>query len=370
MSLNSLVTSGIKPEPPLVLIYGPEGKGKSTYGSTFPSPIILDTEGKIGHIQAAKLPVPKNTEEVLQFLYMILNEDHEYKTLVIDSVDGLDKIFCDTICRANNAKEILDTHIKALSFGGGYRMVRQQWGTILDLLLSIHKKRKMIISLIGHASVYNFEDPENAPYDRYTLKMHSNGKDCTTAQMIFEWVNVIGFIHEKRQVVKEDVGFNRDVKRVQGSGLHTLALEHRPAYIAKNHYNLPAEIGWSNPPHWEELGGLIKDFWRSKLNKDKDGGNNNGQQRDQQQQQQEQSPRPNNINSQDGRDDNLSGDREVPGESGHNRESGNALKSSIHDEGGRKQSRGSSKDSKSADKKAGGKSEALDEAIKLLKEGD
>lgn len=267
MTLNDIVINGLQPEPPLVMVYGPEGKGKSTFGATLPNPIIVDTEGKIGHIVAPKTPVPKDTEQVLRLLTMILREDHNYKSLVIDSVDGLDKIFCDTICKANGAKEILDTHIKALSFGGGYRMVRQQWGEILNLLLSIHKQRKMIICLIGHAQIYNFEDPENAPYDRYTLKMHSNGKDCSTAQMLFEWVNVIGFIREKRQVVGEDVGFNREVKRVQGSGVHSLALEHRPSFIAKNHYNLPSEINWLNPPTWDELGGLIREFWKEKLGK-------------------------------------------------------------------------------------------------------
>lgn len=38
------VTSGVIPAPVKVVLYGPEGIGKSTFAAQFPDPVFLDTE--------------------------------------------------------------------------------------------------------------------------------------------------------------------------------------------------------------------------------------------------------------------------------------------------------------------------------------
>ena len=39
-----------------VVIYGPEGIGKSTFASKFPNPLFIDTEGSTNSMDVARLP--------------------------------------------------------------------------------------------------------------------------------------------------------------------------------------------------------------------------------------------------------------------------------------------------------------------------
>ena len=41
-----------------VVIYGPEGIGKSTFASQFPEPVFIDTEGSTNSMDVARLPKP------------------------------------------------------------------------------------------------------------------------------------------------------------------------------------------------------------------------------------------------------------------------------------------------------------------------
>ena len=52
------VTSGIQTAPVKTVLYGPEGIGKSTFASHFPSPVFIDTEGGTKRLNVARLPQP------------------------------------------------------------------------------------------------------------------------------------------------------------------------------------------------------------------------------------------------------------------------------------------------------------------------
>ena len=52
------VTSGVIPSPVKVVLYGPEGIGKSTFASKFPAPVFIDTESGTKRLNVARLPAP------------------------------------------------------------------------------------------------------------------------------------------------------------------------------------------------------------------------------------------------------------------------------------------------------------------------
>ena len=41
-----------------IVVYGPEGIGKSTFASKFPRPVFIDTEGSTKHMEVARTPRP------------------------------------------------------------------------------------------------------------------------------------------------------------------------------------------------------------------------------------------------------------------------------------------------------------------------
>lgn len=49
-----------------VVVYGPEGIGKTTFASRFPDPIFIDTEGSTKHMEVKRLPSPSSWTMLLQ----------------------------------------------------------------------------------------------------------------------------------------------------------------------------------------------------------------------------------------------------------------------------------------------------------------
>ncbi|MBR0283530.1 MAG: AAA family ATPase, partial [Oscillibacter sp.] len=56
MRLN--ITSGVVRRAQKVVIYGPEGIGKSTLASKFPNPLFIDTENGTQHMDVRRVDAP------------------------------------------------------------------------------------------------------------------------------------------------------------------------------------------------------------------------------------------------------------------------------------------------------------------------
>ena len=87
MALLDQIITGKKPVPPRVMIYGPEGIGKSTFGANAPKAVFIQTENGLTQIDCARLPLVKTFDELIEQLKAIRDEPHEFATLCIDSLD-------------------------------------------------------------------------------------------------------------------------------------------------------------------------------------------------------------------------------------------------------------------------------------------
>lgn len=72
-----------------VVIYGPEGIGKSTFASQFPDPVFIDTEGSTNSMDVARLPKASSWQMILQQVDYVRTHPEVCKTLVIDTIDGV-----------------------------------------------------------------------------------------------------------------------------------------------------------------------------------------------------------------------------------------------------------------------------------------
>ena len=70
-----------------VVIYGPEGIGKSTFASQFPDPVFIDTEGSTNSMDVARLPKASSWQMILQQVDYVRTHPEVCKTLVIDTID-------------------------------------------------------------------------------------------------------------------------------------------------------------------------------------------------------------------------------------------------------------------------------------------
>lgn len=230
-SLNG-ITVGTTLRPPRLVLYGVHGIGKTTFATSAPNPIVLRTEDGLGTIRAATFPdVATYYEQVLGLLRDLYTETHNYQTLVLDSLDWLEPLVWSRTAMLGNKE-----HIEDFGFGKGYIQADAVWAEILTGLSALNK-RGMTIILLAHAEIKRFDAPDTEPYDRYQIKLHKRAAD-----LVQEWADVVAFAHYEVFTQQTDAGFGKTVNRGVGAGRRLLALEERPAYRAKNRYNLPAVI--------------------------------------------------------------------------------------------------------------------------------
>lgn len=216
--------------PPRICIYGGHGIGKSTLASKFPAPIFISTEDGLDSLDVTSFPRATKVEDVVENIKTLIKEDHEFKTVVIDSVDWLiEPLIVSNVESSHDAKD--------LAYGKGQMLVAEEFREILQGLDVLRTKRRMNIVLIAHAAVVKFEDPRTEPYDRYQPKLPNR---CNA--LLQEWADVLAFAAFKVIIRKSDSGFNNQKNRGVTTGERLLHFVENPAFAAKNRYTCPDEI--------------------------------------------------------------------------------------------------------------------------------
>jgi hypothetical protein len=238
VSLIARVQRGRAAKPPRILLYGIEGIGKSTLGSQAPQPIFVQTEDGLDEIDCARFPLATTYSEVLTALTELRTEQHEYESVVVDSLDWLERLIWDRVCQDSGVQSIEKADG---GFAKGYTHALTFWREIVDHLNRLRNERGMVIVLIAHAKVEKFEDPESSPYDRYSPRLHKHA-----AALISEWCDAVLFATRKFRTQTEDTGFNR--KRTiahalgKDGGERVLRCVGGPSCIAKNRYGIVGEV--------------------------------------------------------------------------------------------------------------------------------
>lgn len=227
------ITTGKLKSAQKVVVYGPEGIGKSTFLAQFPGVLFIDTEGSTKHMDVARLPKPSSFTMLLEEVRYVKANPHVCKTLAIDTVDWAEQLCVEDICARHNKMGIED-----FGYGNGYVYTKEEFGRFLNLLedvvdLGIH------VVLAAHAQIRKFEQPdEMGAYDRYELKL---GKKTSsqTSPLVKEWADMVLFANYKTYSVATD----KDGKKHKAQGgervMHTV---HHPCWDAKNRHGLPAEM--------------------------------------------------------------------------------------------------------------------------------
>ncbi|MEE0404756.1 ATP-binding protein, partial [Megasphaera elsdenii] len=109
------IISGKIIKPQKVVIYGPEGIGKSTFAAQFPKPLVIDTEGSTSHLEVDRLPRPTSWQMLKQYIKDLKGDTMGYHTLVIDTADWAERLCEEAICQSNGKVGIED-----FGYGKGY----------------------------------------------------------------------------------------------------------------------------------------------------------------------------------------------------------------------------------------------------------
>ena len=236
------ITSGIEKVPQKVVIYGPEGVGKSTLAAQFPSPLFIDTEGGSGHMDVRRLPKPDNWAMLLEEVAYVRDYPEECGgTLVIDTADWAQKMASDAVCVERDLKSIED-----MGYGKGYTCVCEKFSALLKLLTEVNKAGLNVV-VNAHAVISKFEQPdEMGAYDRWSLKLQ-DGKKASISAMVKEWADAVLFANYKTVVIAVDKDGNKH--KAQGGQNRMLWCNHSATIDAKNRWGLPDVV----PMDWAQL---------------------------------------------------------------------------------------------------------------------
>ena len=230
------IIRGRVPSAKKVVVYGPEGIGKSTFASKFPDPVFIDTEGSTKEMDVARFERPTSWQMILDQVGHVRANTDICKTLVIDTIDWAEQMCIEHIC-AKHQKNGLES----FGYGSGYIYVREEFGRFLNSLEDVVEKGINVV-LLAHAQLRKFEQPdEMGAYDRWELKL---GKKTSsqTSPLVKEWSDALLFANYKTFVVNVDgQGAQKGRNKVQG-GKRVMYTTHHSCWDAKNRYGLPDEV--------------------------------------------------------------------------------------------------------------------------------
>lgn len=219
-----------------VVIYGPEGIGKTTLASRFPEPLFCDTEGGSNHMDVARTPAPTSWNMLLSIVKDVVNTPGLCKTFVLDTADWAERLCIDHVCSLHEKKGVED-----FGYGKGYVYVYEEFGKLLNLLNDVIE-RGIHVVISAHAQLRKFEQPDElGSYDRYELKL-SKKTGAQVADMIKEWCDMLLFLNYRTIVVNVDGnGAAKGKNKAQG-GQRVMYTTHTPSWDAKNRHGLPEEL--------------------------------------------------------------------------------------------------------------------------------
>ncbi len=228
------ITKGKIKLPHLVLLYGPDGVGKSTFGSQAPSPVFLGPEKGTMNLDVARFPTPKTWSDVLTACDELASSNHGFKTLVVDTLDWIEPLVYEHICK----KYGVDNVEKAAGgYGKGYREAFNEVINFRHKLSFLREQMKMNIILLAHSKVVTFEDPTTEHgYSRYELKLQ-DGANVSMRAMWREYVDAVLFCNFETFSKGEGKSARGVTTRER-----KMWTERDAGFDAKNRFGLPFEM--------------------------------------------------------------------------------------------------------------------------------
>ena len=213
-----------------VVIYGPEGIGKSTFAAQFPEPLFIDTEGSTKNMDVARMDKPTSWTMLKNQIAYVKANPQLCKTLVIDTIDWGEKLCIEDICAVHNKRGIED-----FGYGNGYVYEMEEFGRFLNSLEELISAGVNVV-LTAHAQLRKFTQPDEfGEYDRWELKL---GKKTGSmiSPMVKEWADMLLFANYKTVAIQAD---DKGKKFKAQGGERVMYATHHPCWDAKNRHGLP-----------------------------------------------------------------------------------------------------------------------------------
>ena len=229
--------------PVIATFFGEGGMGKSTLAAMFPKPVFIRTEdgtaSLAGNDDVALFPLASSSQDVLDQIEALATQEHDFKTLVLDSITQLATMIEHEIVAADpKAKSINQA---GGGYGAGYNTAAEKHRQVREWAGALAYERGMNVVFIGHADTETLDLPDMDPFARYTVRMHKRSLPHYTDN-----VDLVALIRLKTYVRGDG-----DKKRAISTGDREIICFPQASSVTKNRFNitqpLPFTFEGGNP---------------------------------------------------------------------------------------------------------------------------
>lgn len=217
--------------PTIVTLCADSGMGKTTLAASFPSPIFICAEDGLQAIPYEKrppaLPMVHTVDQLWSQLTALMQEEHSYQTLVIDSVTALERLFIQHVIDSD-PKQPRSINAALGGYGAGLNAVGTLHQRVRKAAGILNERRGMHIVFTAHADTETVELPDEDPYTRYSLRL---GKKSVAPYV--DDSDVVGFIKLETYTAGDG-----ERKKAISDGTRLLICYATASNVSKNRYGI------------------------------------------------------------------------------------------------------------------------------------
>ncbi len=238
MAINLSALSRPKADRPIICtLFGEGGMGKTTLAAMFPKPVFIRTEdgtaSLVGNEDVSLFPVAQTYQDVLDAIEALATQEHDYKTVVLDSITQLATLIEAEIVAADpKAKSINQA---GGGYGAGYNTAAERHRQVREWMGDLAYEQGMNVVFIGHADTETLDLPDMDAFGRYTVRMHKKSIPHYTDN-----VDLVAFIRLK--------AFTRgdgDKKRAISTGEREIICYPQASSVTKNRFGVTQPIAFT-----------------------------------------------------------------------------------------------------------------------------
>lgn len=228
------INSGKQHRPRRVLLYGDNGIGKTTLAAAWPKPIIINLEDGCGDVECDKTERLTTEADVVGAISWLIQNKHDYRTIVVDSADWLERCIFQAVAQAQGKKTI-----EEIGFGKGYESAAKHWQYVIDGLTHLWQAGCHIV-FTAHLHIAKFQNPAGDSYNYFQPALHDKG-----SSILIDWCDEILFLTTRVDTVVEESGFGAKRTRAIGGTERIVYTSESASHVAKNRCGMPPVLPMS-----------------------------------------------------------------------------------------------------------------------------
>jgi hypothetical protein len=233
----SVLSTVAKPQdrPIFMTICGDSGMGKTSLAATFPKPIVIRGEDGLQAIPDGQrpdtFPLLQSVDQLWEQLTALLQEEHDYKTLVVDSVTALERLFIQHVMDSDPKKP--KSIAQAMGgYGAGLSAVASMHQRVRRACGFLNERRGMHVVFVAHADTETIELPDSDPYTRYSLRL---GKKSMAPYV--DDSDIVGFLRLETFTTGDG-----ERKKAISDGTREIITYATAASVSKNRFGVTAPL--------------------------------------------------------------------------------------------------------------------------------